>query len=166
VPSGPAALPNFWKDLATTGGPTFVEAVDFVGHNFYVDVFEEPLPLEKVPSEAERILRDLRENLLPVAGIPATVPIHVTENGWPTGKNPFIEMERTYEQQASVLEAVVRTVYRLREELNITHYEFFELRDADSHNDDIFHQFGLLRDDYTPKPAFYVYQNLIRELGA
>ena len=154
VPSGPAALPNFWKDLANFGGQKFAEAVDFVGHNFYVDVFEEPLPLEKVPSEAERILRDLRENLLPVAGIPATVPIHITENGWPTGKNAYFGVERTYEQQASVLETVVRTVYRLRTELNITHYEFFELRDADSHNDDIFHQFGLLRDDYSPKPAF------------
>lgn len=40
------------------------------------------------------------------------------------------------------------------------------LRDADSSNLNIFYHFGLLRDDYTPKPAFEVYCRLIAELGA
>jgi hypothetical protein len=30
---------------------------------------------------------------------------------------------------------------------------------------DSFYQFGLLRDDYTPKPAFETYRQLIAELG-
>ena len=30
---------------------------------------------------------------------------------------------------------------------------------------DIFDQFGLLRDDYTPKTAFETYRRLIAELG-
>jgi hypothetical protein len=29
----------------------------------------------------------------------------------------------------------------------------------------LFYQFGLMRDDYTPKPAFAVYRRLIAELG-
>lgn len=41
----------------------------------------------------------------------------------------------------------------------------FSLRDADSSRSDIFYQLGLLRDDYTPKPAFGVYRELITELG-
>jgi hypothetical protein len=60
----------------------------------------------------------------------------------------------------------VRTVDALSQELNITHYELFGLRDADSAKDDPFHQFGIMRDDYTPKPAFSTFQRLIQELGA
>ncbi|MGA4837410.1 hypothetical protein [Streptomyces sp. G45] len=35
-----------------------------------------------------------------------------------------------------------------------------------SEGGDLFDQFGILRDDYTPKPAFTVYRRLIGELGA
>jgi hypothetical protein len=42
--------------------------------------------------------------------------------------------------------------------------ELFTLRDADSSNDDLFHQFGVLRDDYTPKPAFDRLRALFAEL--
>jgi hypothetical protein len=56
----------------------------------------------------------------------------------------------------------IRTIYDLRTEHHITHYEFFDLRDANSA--DPGYQFGLLRDDYTPKPAFERYRQLIAEL--
>ncbi|MCM3273490.1 hypothetical protein [Paenibacillus elgii] len=106
----------------------------------------------------------MRKNLA-AAGIPDSVPIRVTENGWPTGENPFTRTERTYDQQAFVLETVIRTVYRLREEFHITHYELFGLRDADSSKPDLFHQLGIMRDDYSPKLAFSVVKRLIQELG-
>ncbi|GIP11639.1 hypothetical protein J1TS5_38090 [Paenibacillus macerans] len=60
---------------------------------------------------------------------------------------------------------MIHTVYRLRMEFGISHYVLFGLRDADSSKPDLFHQFGIMRDDYTPKPAFAVYRRLIRELG-
>ncbi|KLU63760.1 hypothetical protein DEAC_c43280 [Desulfosporosinus acididurans] len=53
-----------------------------------------------------------------------------------------------------MIETVIRTIYNLRHELNISHYELFGLRDADSSKDDLFHQYGIMRDDYTPKPAY------------
>jgi len=166
VPESPVVLPHFWEDLAKLGGERFIRAVDFVGHNFYVDVFEEhPLELSDIPAVVERTLRQFREHDLTLLGLPATVPIRVTENGWPTGKNPFNPVERSYDRQTHVLDAVIRTVYRLRDELNITHYELFGLRDADSAKDDLFHQFGIVRDDYSPKPAFYTFKKLIQELG-
>lgn len=96
---------------------------------------------------------------------PASVPIRITENGWPTGKNPIINIERSYEHQAKVLETVIQTIYDLRQELNISHFELFGLRDADSSKDDLFHQHGIMRDDYTPKPAYYTFKKLIQELG-
>ncbi|WP_274649046.1 hypothetical protein [Paenibacillus humicola] len=165
VPDGPAAVPGFWESLARTGGKPFAEAVDFVGHNFYPDVFEAALEPSEIPASVERTLRELREKHLAAAGLPASVPIRVAENGWPTGINPFDNRVRTCERQAEVLETVIRTVHGLREELNITHYVLFDLRDADSSKEDPFHQFGIMRDDYTPKPAYFTFKQLIKELG-
>ena len=105
------------------------------------------------------LLRDFRERALVTAGIPASVPIRICENGWPTGP------DRPEELQAEVLESIVRTVYRLRAALNVTHWQLFTLRDADSTKDDLFHRFGVLRSDYSPKPAFGVLRRLIAELG-
>jgi len=48
---------------------------------------------------------------------------------------------------------VLRAVQGRRHELNITHWELFALRDADRGKPDPFHQLGVTRDDYTPKPA-------------
>jgi hypothetical protein len=56
-------------------------------------------------------------------------------------------------------------VHRLAADLNVTHYMLFGLRDADSSKPDPFHQFGILRDDYTPKPAYAAFKSLIDELG-
>ncbi|HBC93274.1 MAG TPA: hypothetical protein DCZ10_10370 [Pelotomaculum sp.] len=48
---------------------------------------------------------------------------------------------------------------------NISHYVLFDLRDADSSKNDLFHQYGILRDDYIPKPAYATFKKLIQELG-
>jgi hypothetical protein len=73
--------------------------------------------------------------------------------------------ERSYEYQSKVLEVIIQTIYHVRSELNITHYELFGLRDADSIKEDLFHQYGIMRDDYSPKPAYYTFKKLIQELG-
>lgn len=165
VPESPAAVPFFWENLATAGNRTFIDSVDFVGHNFYVDVFEgQPMDLKEITVSVERTLRSIREKLIS-SGMPDTVSIRVTENGWPTGKNPVANIERTCDRQTEVLEAVIRTTYNLRQELNISHYVLFGLRDADSSKDDLFHQYGIMRDDYTPKPAYDTFRRLIYELG-
>jgi hypothetical protein len=165
VPASDVSVPDFWAELEAVGGRHFREAVDFVGHNFYVDVFEEPMGPAEIPARVARLLRELRADHLPRCGIPDTVPIRVTENGWPTGTNLLTGTERTGDRQATVVATVVRAVHDLADELNITHYMFFGLRDADSSRADPFHQFGILRDDYTPKPAYAVFRSLIAQLG-
>ena len=105
------------------------------------------------------VLTHFRQVNMVAAGIPVSVPIHITENGWPTGPT------RSAERQADVLETVIRIIYEHRNQFNIMHYECFALRDADSPNPGLFCQFGLLRDDYSPKPAFKRYRQLIAELG-
>jgi hypothetical protein len=150
---------EFWAELASDGGQPFVSALDYAGLDMYPDVFGPRIPPADLDRAVEWVLRLFRERSLAAAGIPATVPIRICECGWPTGP------ERSEQAQAVALETVVRSVHRLRRELNITHWELFTLRDADSSKDDIFHRFGILRDDYSPKPAFDVLRRLIAELG-
>ena len=147
----------FWRELDRIGGAELGRAVDYIGFDFFPDVFR-PIPFDRLRSAVESVLTHFRTVSLAAGGIPASVPIRITENGWPTGP------DRPPERQAAVLETIVRTVHELRGPLNITHYEFFSLRDA-AWDVSGFREFGLLREDYTPKPAFETYRRLIAELG-
>jgi hypothetical protein len=64
-------------------------------------------------------------------------------------------------RQAEVLTAVIDVISRNAQALNITGYINHTLRDARSAGSGLFDQFGLMTDDYTPKPAFHVYRDLI-----
>jgi hypothetical protein len=162
---GFAATPSFnptddsWADLASRRTPAFSTSLDYVGLDFFPDVFR-PVTESQLSAAVEGLLTHFRQVNLVAAGIGAAVPVRVTENGWPTGPG------RSADRQAEVLETVVRVVDRLRTKLNITHYEFFLLRDGDSGRPEIGAQFGLLRHDYALKPAFDAYRRLIAELGA
>ncbi|HEX2822623.1 MAG TPA: hypothetical protein VHO07_20980 [Streptosporangiaceae bacterium] len=125
----------------------------------YPDVFGPRFGLDRLPGAVDWLLRTYRERDLAGAGIPATVPIRICENGWPTGP------DRPEQTQSDVLETILRTVHALRAELNVTHWELFTLRDADSSRDGLFYNFGVLRDDYSRKPAFARLRALIAELG-
>jgi hypothetical protein len=152
-----AASP-FWPMVAELGGPQFAAAVDYAGLDMYPDVFGPRFGLDQLDSAVGWLLGSFREQALPIAGIGPAVPIRICENGWPTGPG------RSEAQQADVLETVVRAVHARRDEFNVTHWELFTLRDADSSNSDLFHQFGVLHDDYSPKPAFGRLCQLFAEL--
>ncbi|QEH31994.1 hypothetical protein OJF2_04630 [Aquisphaera giovannonii] len=149
----------FWPAMGRLGGAAFRDALGYVGLDFFPDVFR-PIPFESLGPAVGGLLGHFRGTCLPAAGIGPGVPIRVTENGWPTGPG------RPEEKQAAVLEAVVRAVTDEAGRLNVTHYEFFCLRDGHSAKPDPWTQFGLLRDDYTPKAAFEAYRRLVAELGA
>lgn len=161
IPSfGPGT--DFWRAIGELGGPPFLNALDYVGLDCFPDVFRPAAP-DGQPGDLRRmvvlLLSSMRNTWMPAAGIQATVPIHVAENGWPTSP------DRSHDRQAVVLETIIRTVHDYRGNYHVTRYELFDLRDADSNNPDFFYQFGIMRDDYTPKPAFHVYRRLIAELG-
>lgn len=153
---------DFWPGIGAAAMPSFLAALDYVGLDFFPDVFR-PLAsdgsIDKLGEAVRWVIGHFRQVNLATGQIPPTIPIHICENGWPTGPN------RPYERQVAVLETIVRTVYGLRAELNISHYEHFDLRDAASTNPTLGYEFGLLRDDYTPKPAFARYRELIAELS-
>jgi hypothetical protein len=65
--------------------------------------------------------------------------------------------------RAQILDTVLTVILSLRSPLNITGYNHFCLRDADTDEpESLYYAFGLLHTDYTPKPAFAVYQAACR----
>jgi hypothetical protein len=145
---------EFWTDLGRRGGQEFRDALDYVGLDLFPDVFQ-PIPSERLADTVLAVLTGFREQSLAAAGIPDATPIHITEHGWATGPG------RSAARQVEVLDTVIRTIAKA--DLNITTYEHFALRDADSGQQDPLHQLGLLRSDHTPKPAFAAYRDLIAE---
>ncbi|GAA3189742.1 MULTISPECIES: hypothetical protein [Streptomyces] len=150
---------TFWSELGALADDRFRQSLDYVGLDFFPDVFR-PIAADQLTEAVATVLTAFRRTDLRRAGIPDSVAIRVCENGWPTGPG------RGEQRQAAVLETVVRTVAALSTDLNIDGYSFFALRDADSAAEGLFHHFGLLHDDYTPKPAFDTYRRLINELGS
>ncbi|MBT2365821.1 hypothetical protein J7E88_11010 [Streptomyces sp. ISL-10] len=149
---------TFWSELGALADARFRQSLDYVGLDFFPDVFR-PIPGEQLAEAVTAVLAGFRRTDLRKADIPDSVAIRICENGWPTGPG------RSEQRQATTLETVVRTVAALAPDLNIDGYSFFALRDADSTAEGLFHRFGLLRDDYTPKPAFETYRRLISDLG-
>ena len=154
---GPGAS-GFWTNLGAMVTPAFVAALGYVGADFFPDVFF-PVSLDKLPGSVTFLLQHFRDSMTS-AGLKTETPIVVTENGWPTGPN------RSKERQVEVLRSIVETVHANRERFTISGYTWFALRDADSAQVELFHQFGLLSSEYVPKPAFHMFKALIRELQA
>jgi hypothetical protein len=149
---------GFWTHLRDRGGARFAAALDWVGLDAYPGTYFPPGGASRANSMLNA-LSVLRECFLPYVGIAETVPIHVTENGWPTGPT------RSYEEQEAALREMTEAVCRYRANYNVTDYRWFSLRDGNSSAPDFQQQYGLLRDDYSPKPAFEAYREAIAACG-
>jgi hypothetical protein len=151
---------KFWQRIGALGGRIFLDSVDYVGLDFFPDVFR---PLSVLEAGVQLVLETMRTEWMPAAGLGSHIPIHVAENGWPTSTT------RTPVQQADRLERVIRTIWHLRERVGIERYTLFSLRDANSIDpkldDDFFHHFGIMDSEYRKKPAFEVVRKLFAELG-
>ena len=64
--------------------------------------------------------------------------------------------------QSSSLHGQPRRVGR---RFNVSDYRWFDLRDADSASGSFESHYGLLRDDYSPKPAFEAFRSLVASRG-
>jgi hypothetical protein len=152
---------EFWTYLRDKGGKPFVDALDWVGVDAYPGTFFPPA--NRPGGERNALVNAfsvLRDCYMKIPGIPNSVPIHVSENGYPTSP------ARSYAEQEAVLRAMVSTVSEFRANYNVTDYRWFDLRDGDSSDPDFGQQYGIMRDDYTPKPAFGAYRQLVAALGA
>lgn len=150
VNSAGMADPAFWRRMADTVGVELLAALDYIGVDAFPDVFHR-IPPDRLAASVVFLLERFRSVTTEV-GVPESTPIHVTETGWPTGDG------RDEVTQRVVLETVAEAA--LDSGVGVTAYEFFGLRDGRS-DAGWASRFGLLRDDYTPKPAFGAVRDLI-----
>ncbi len=155
----------FFSYLGAHGGPAFRRAVDFVGLDFYPGTIVPPVmaPGDSYRAELRAAAGFLRRHMMPRARLASRVPIWITENGVPTGR-------LSDRQQASALGQLVRAAASFSRSLGITDYRWFNLRDSIAPlgagtPDPLFAFDGLLRSDYTEKPAFGTLRSLIGRFG-
>ncbi|MEH1166823.1 hypothetical protein V6V47_15705 [Micromonospora sp. CPCC 205539] len=150
---------DFWRHLSAIPPQDFAAHLDYVGLGLYPDAFAPVAPRGTpgdVASLTAHALQHLRDDSLPRAHIPASIPIHVVENGTPSGS------PRTEQAQCDSLTDMLRTILACRESLNITQYELFSLRDADSGSDQPTGTLGIVTDTYRPKPALALYREIVQ----
>jgi hypothetical protein len=159
--SDPSSESSFWNYLRDHGGKPFVSSLDWVGLDAYPGTF---FP----PTEAPGRERDGMVNAfstfrcyLKSAGIADSVPMHIEENGYPTGDTP----DRSEQRQVQALDAMVGAVQDFRGTYDISDYRWFDLRDSDSTSANFQQRYGLLRDDYSEKPAFAAFRDLVARLS-
>ncbi len=155
----PSREAGFWGYLHDHGGRRFARSVDWVGLDAYPGTIfppTEPPTGSGYRDGMVSAMSTLRECFMPIAHLGRDVPIHVEENGWPTGPG------RSERQQVRSMEQMVGAVNDFRGTYNVTDYRWFDLRDHNSSGPNFQQHYGLLRDDYSPKPAFGVYRDLVR----
>jgi hypothetical protein len=159
----PGREARFWGFLREHGGKRFARSVDWVGLDAYPGtVFP---PTEPPVGTGYRdgmvsAISQLRECFMPIARLGRDVPIHVEENGWPTGPG------RSEAEQVRAMRQMVGAVHDFRGTYGVTDYRWFDLRDHNSSGPSFQQHYGLLRDDYTAKPAFGVYRKLVRRYSS
>lgn len=158
-------LPNedreFWRELGRLATPEFRAAVDYVGLQIYPGLVWPPAirPGQTAGDEVLEALHLLRSCFMPQAGMGTEVDLWITENGYATN------LGRTEGQQLEHLVSTVEAVHEYAGTLNVTDYRWFNLRDNDTDGTDLFSAVGLLRDDYTEKPAYDEFRRLIADFG-
>ena len=156
--SDPGSEDSFWNYLRDHGGPAFVRSLDWVGVDAYPGTFFPPVVSPGGETGALVNAFSSFRCYAATPGIPATVPIHVEENGWPTGPG------RGYDRQLEALDTMVHAVNDYRGTFNISDYRWFDLRDSDTTSPNFQQQYGLMTDEYQPKPAFDRYRTLVAAL--
>ncbi len=156
----PGMEEDFWDEIGSLGGDAFRDAVDWVGLDAYPGTFFPPLDPTYGRSGMLNAMDVLRNCFMPLAGLDDSVEIRITENGWATDL-----VARTPQMQAQFLETMLGAVNEFRANYNVTEYLYFDLRDGDTSSLDFGQHWGLLNDDYTEKPAFRTYCNLVAELS-
>ena len=159
--STPQADNAFWAYLRDNGGPEFVAALDWIGLDAYPGTFFPPV--ESPGGERDGMVNAMSSLrcFAARAAIPESIPIHVEENGFPTGPTP----DRSEQRQVEVMGTLIRAVHDFRGTYDVSDYRWFNLRDGDSTSPNFQVRYGLLHDDYTEKPAFGTYRDLIAELS-
>ncbi|GLY82387.1 hypothetical protein [Actinoallomurus iriomotensis] len=142
---GPAE--DFVASLTDHGGTEFTAALGYVGLDFF-----QPVPPEKLHGAAIGLLRSAHSRRHRSRRPAAHHRERPARAARPSGR------PRSWRRPSPRSPAAGRSSAA-------SAYTHFALRDADSSAPGLFHNFGLLTDDYRPKPAFAAYQALIERFG-
>ncbi|MGH9086101.1 MAG: hypothetical protein ACRDYW_11660 [Acidimicrobiales bacterium] len=140
---------TFWSTLGARGGQEFRDALDWAGVDIYTGTYMPPVAIDDEAS-FRAALDYTRNEMMPLAGLGPDVPLYVQETGFPTAGEV-----RSETRQADALAAYIRAA----EGFNVGLIQWFQLADADSIVGD---GWGLLRSDYSTKPAYDVMRHAVR----
>jgi hypothetical protein len=155
---------RFWEALGRRGGRRLRAHTDWVGVDLYPGTWTPgvlfPAAIVDLGDAFLEGIAQTRECFMPKAGFTRRTPLRIEETGYATGPG------RSEADQAAATAAFARASHRFRGTYAISDFRFFGLRDNDSDGPTFQQHFGLLRDDYTPKPAFGAYRRAVARFGA
>jgi hypothetical protein len=156
----PQSDAEFWRSIGELATPRFRRALDYVGVQLYPGLFVPPTLVGETAGEATlEALTLVRDCYMPMAGLGDGAELWISEVGYATN------LGHTEERQQAEVTDTVNAVYALSGTLGVTDLRYFNLRDNRPDGTDLFDDVGLLRADYSPKPAFETYRRLIDRLG-
>lgn len=148
--------------LKSHGGAKFRRDLGFVGLDDYPGTVYPPAltPGSSAGDELASAIATMRTCYLPLAGLPHSTPLWITENGFGSNAPAHSEAE-----QARELRSMVDATRRYAGSYHVTDYRWFNLRDNASKGSGMFDQDGLLRDNYARKPAYGALRSFIKRHG-
>lgn len=160
----PTTTEPMWAALKQAGGSAFTQAVGFVGVNVYPGTWTPllatgALTAAQIDATLRSALDAARNQHMVAAGVGGAA-IVIAETGYPTTAT------RTTAAQDLVLRAIVGVAEATKAIFGVTGVYWFSLRDGNTASGQLENGYGLLRDDYTPKPAFTTLQGLVASIGA
>ena len=156
----PAEDAGFWEEIGARAGPRFRRALDYVGVQLYPGLFWPPVLVTQTAGEATlEALTLVRDCYMPKAGLDDAYELWVSENGYATN------LGHSEDRQAAELVETLEAIHAYTGALGVTDYRYFNLRDNRPDGADLFDNVGLLRADYSQKPAFELYRGLVSRLG-
>ena len=124
---------EFWTELGAKGGPELARSLDWVGLDAYPGTFFPPG--SRYRESMVNAMSSIR-CYAARAGIPESKPIHIEENGYPTGPSP----DRSERRQVDVMKTLVNAVNDFRGTYNVSDYRWFDLRDHNSASSNFQHR--------------------------
>jgi hypothetical protein len=152
---------DFWKGIGARATPAFLAALRYVGVQLYPGLVYPPVlaPGQSAGEATLDALALVRRCYMPLAKLGRRVELWITENGYPTN------LGRSERRQVRDLTSTVDAVHRYSGTLGVTDYRYFNLRDNRPNGPDLFDDVGLVRADYTRKPAFRAFRGLVARYG-
>ena len=160
----PANDSRFWEAVGRRGGRRLRRHTDWIGVDLYPGTFTPgilfPARIDDFGDAFLEGIAQTRECFMPRAGFGSGTPLRIEETGYGTGPG------RSEADQAEATGEFARAAHNYRGRYGITDFRFFGLRDNNSAGPSFQQHFGLLRDDYSRKPAFEVYRRAVARYGA